>query len=60
VEQAEAIMTGLESRASASLLPHRPLGSPPFTGAARVAFHIDEAIGLSPRRKEERREVTYA
>jgi hypothetical protein len=25
----------------------RPLGSPPFVGAARVAFHIDEAIGLS-------------
>jgi hypothetical protein len=25
----------------------RPLGSPPFTGAARVAFHIDEAIGIS-------------
>jgi hypothetical protein len=25
----------------------RPLGSPPLTGAARVAFHIDEAIGLS-------------
>jgi hypothetical protein len=25
----------------------RPLGSPPFTGAARVAFHVDEAIGLS-------------
>jgi uncharacterized membrane protein len=25
----------------------RPLGSPPFTGFARIAFHIDEAIGLS-------------
>jgi hypothetical protein len=25
----------------------RPLDSPPFTGATRVAFHIDEAIGLS-------------
>jgi hypothetical protein len=25
----------------------RPLGSPPFTGAARVAFHVDEAISLS-------------
>jgi hypothetical protein len=25
----------------------RPLGSPPFTGAARVAFHVDEAIELS-------------
>lgn len=25
----------------------RPLGSPPFTGATRIAFHIDEAIGLS-------------
>jgi hypothetical protein len=25
----------------------RPLESPPFTGAVRVAFHIDEAIGLS-------------
>lgn len=25
----------------------RPLGSPPFVGAARVAFHIDQAIELS-------------
>jgi hypothetical protein len=25
----------------------RPPGLPPFTGASRVAFHVDEAIGLS-------------
>src|SRR6185503_17419213 len=25
----------------------RPPGLPPFTGAQRVAFHVDEAIGLS-------------
>ena len=25
----------------------RPLGSPPFSGAARIAFHIDEALFLS-------------
>ena len=25
----------------------RPLDSPPFTGFAHIAFHIDEAIGLS-------------
>ena len=25
----------------------RPLGSPPFTGAARIAFHADQAIELS-------------
>lgn len=25
----------------------RPLGSPPFTGAARLAFHVDQAIELS-------------
>jgi len=27
--------------------PIRPLGSPPFTGSARLAFHVDEAVGLA-------------
>jgi hypothetical protein len=27
--------------------PIRPLGSPPFVGAARVAFHMDEALFLA-------------
>jgi hypothetical protein len=31
----------------ATVLPVRPLGSPPFTGAERVAFHVDEALFLS-------------
>lgn len=30
------------------VLPVRPLGSPPFTGAQRVFFHIDEALFLAP------------
>jgi hypothetical protein len=30
-----------------TIAPIRPLGSPPFVGAARVAFHMDEALFLA-------------
>jgi hypothetical protein len=30
-----------------TILPVRPLSAPPFTGAARIAFHVDEALFLA-------------
>jgi hypothetical protein len=32
---------------AATVLPVRPLGSPPFVGAQRLAFHVDQALFLA-------------
>jgi len=41
------VMTALRAVLASRFGLLRPVGSPPFTGAARMAFHVDQAIELS-------------
>lgn len=43
-----AVVTIARRIIASTVLPVRPLGSPPFAGSQRIFFHVDEALFLAP------------